>query len=86
MSTYPVEVGDGDAVPASVVDAPDEPGDDAGYRRAQGEGELQVAVDDLQGDKVMSLIVATVVEEQAALLSGGEPGRQYKEEIKILIS
>ena len=68
-------------MPLAVVDPRGQAGRDAGDAGAQGEGELETALEDLQGDEIVLLVVAAVVEEQRVQVTSGEPGEKRRRTI-----
>lgn len=70
--TYPVDVIDGDGVPIAIGQRLRLFQDETGRIGAQGEGELQPAVHQFQGDEIVTLVVSPVVQQEAVPLSGGE--------------
>ncbi len=69
---YPVDVIDGDGVPIAIGQRLRLFQDETGRVGAQGEGELQPAVHQFQGDEIVTLVVSSVVQQEAVPLSGGE--------------
>lgn len=75
MVTYPKIVINRNSVPLPIADSSLSGCGYRGDNATGGEGESNLAVDDLQSDEVMLLVVAAIVEDQSVGLRGGKAER-----------